>query len=56
MSEEIFKEDKIITQCDVENKELKVESIKVENEQLRKNNADFKIKESIEKTNRDKKF
>ena len=48
MSEEIFKEEKIITQKDVENKQLKEESEKLrneeneklrkENEQLRKNN------------------
>ena len=61
MSEEIFKEEKIITQHDVENKQLKEENEKVEsrkeeneklkkeNEQLRKNNVDVKIKESIEK-------
>ena len=84
MSEEIFKEEKSITQHDVENKQLKkekverkkeenekVESTKVENEkvesrkvesrkennkkvrkeneQLRKNDIDAKIKESIEK-------
>ena len=56
-----FKEEKIITQHDVENKQLKEENEKVEsrkeeneklkkeNEQLRKNNVDVKIKESIEK-------
>ena len=56
-----FKEEKIITQHDVENKQLKEENEKVEsrkeenekvreeNEQLRKNNIDGKIKESIEK-------
>ena len=92
MSKEIFKEENVITQHDVENKQLteenekvesrkvesrKVESRKVEsrkvktekvesrkeenekskkeNEQLRKNNVDVKIKESIEKRNRDKK-
>ena len=59
MSEEIFKEQKIITQRDVENKQLKeenekvesrkVESRKEENEKLRKNNVDAKTKESIEK-------
>ena len=60
MSEEIFKEEKIITHHDVENKQLKEENekvesrkknekIKKENEQLRKNNVDVKIKESIEK-------
>ena len=45
MSEEIFKE-KIFTQYDVENKQLKEE-----NEQLRKNNVtkDATIKESIKK-------
>ena len=61
MSEEIFKEEKIITQHDVENKQLKEENEKLrkeeneklrkENEQLRKNNVvkDAEIKESIEK-------
>ena len=53
MSEEIFKEEKIITQHDVENKQLKEENeqLRKENEQLRKNNVvkDAKIKESIEK-------
>ena len=61
MSEEIFKEEKIITQHDVENKQLKEENEKLrkeeneklrkENEQLRKNNVvkDATIKESIEK-------
>ena len=61
MSEEIFKEEKIITRHDVENKQLKEENEKVEsrkeeneklkkeNEQLIKNNVDVKIKESIEK-------
>ena len=53
MSEEIFKEEKIITQHDVENKQLKEENEKLrkENEQLRKNNVvkDVEIKESIEK-------
>ena len=61
MSKEIFKEEKIITRHDVENKQLKevndkVESRKVENEklrkenkQLRKNNVDAKIKKLIEK-------
>ena len=59
MSEEIFKEEKIITQHDVENKQLKEENEKLrkeeneklrkENEQLRKNNIlkDATIKESI---------
>ena len=61
MSEEIFKEEKIITQHDVENKQLKEENEKLrkeneqlrkENEQLRKNNVvkDAEIKESIKKT------
>ena len=71
MSEEIFNQEKIITQHDVENKQSKEENEKVksrkeenekvesrkeeneklkkENEQLRKNNVDVKIKESIEK-------
>ena len=53
MSEEIFKEEKIFTQHDVENKQLKEENEKLrkENEQLRKNNVvkDAEIKESIEK-------
>ena len=53
MSEEIFKEEKIITQHDVENKQLKEENeqLRKENEQLRKNNIvkDAKIKELIEK-------
>ena len=54
MSEEIFKEEKIITQHDVENKQLKEENEKLrkeeneklrkENEQLRKNNVVKKIK------------
>ena len=60
MSEEIFKEENIFTQHDVENKQLKEENEKLrkkeneklrnENEQLRKNNIvkDAKIKESIE--------
>ena len=43
MSEEIFKEEKVFTQADVENKQLKEESEKLrkeenENEQLRKEN------------------
>ena len=62
MSEEISKEEKIITQHHVENKQLKVESRKVESrkeekekfkkedKQLKKNNVDVKIKESIEKS------
>ena len=53
MSEEIFKEEKIITQHDVENKQLKEENeqLRKENEQLRKNNVvkDANIKELIEK-------
>ena len=61
MSEEIFKEENIFTQHDVENKQLKEENEKLrkeeneklrkENEQLRKNNVvkDATIKESIEK-------
>ena len=53
MSEEIFKEENIFTQHDVENKQLKEENeqLKKENEQLRKNNVtkDAKIKESIKK-------
>ena len=53
MSEEIFKEEKIITQHDVENKQLKEENeqLRKENEQLRKSNVvkDAEIKESIEK-------
>ena len=61
MSEEIFKEENIFTQHDVENKQLKEENEKLrkeeneklrkENEQLRKNNVvkDAEIKESIEK-------
>ena len=52
-SEEIFKEEKVITQHEVENKQLKEENKKVrkENEQLRKNNVvtDAETKESIEK-------
>ena len=59
MSEEIFKEEKIITQHDVENKQLKEENeqLRKENEQLRKNNVakDATIKESTKKNNRDKK-
>ena len=53
MSEEIFKEENIFTQHDVENKQLKEENeqLRKENEQLRKNNIvkDAEIKESIEK-------
>ena len=59
-SEEIFKEEKFLTQHDVENNQLKEENeqLKVENEQLRKENEqlrknnvvkDATIKESIEK-------
>ena len=60
MSEEIFKQENIFTQHDVENKQLKEENEKLrkeeneklrkENEQLRKNNVvkDATIKESIE--------
>ena len=60
-SEEIFKEEKIFTQDDVENEELikeeseklrkENEQVRKENEQLRKNNVvkDAEIKESIEK-------
>ena len=51
MSKEIFKEEKVITQHDVENKQLKEENeqLRKENEQLRKNNVakDATIKESI---------
>ena len=61
MSEEIFKEENIFTQHDVENKQLKEENEKLrkeneqlrkENEQLRKNNIvkDAEIKGSIEKS------
>ena len=61
MSEEIFKEENIFTQHDVENKQLKEENEKLrkeeneklrkENEQLRKNNVvkDATVKESIKK-------
>ena len=53
MSKEIFKEEKIFTQHDVENKQLKEENeqLRKENEQLRKNNVvkDATIKEPIEK-------
>ena len=59
MSEEIFNEEKIFTQHDVENKHLKEENeqLRKGNEQLRKNDVtkDAKIKESIKKTKRDKK-
>ena len=54
ITEEIFKEEKVFIQPDVENKQLKEESEKLrkgesENEQLRKNNVvkDATIKESI---------
>ena len=54
MSEEIFKEEKIITQHDVENKQLKEENeqLRKENEKLGKNNVakDITIKESIKTT------
>ena len=45
-SEEIFKEEKIFTQHDVENKELKEETkqLKEENEQLRKENEQLRKK------------
>ena len=61
MSKEIFKEENIFTQHDIENNQLKEaneklrkeesEKLRKENEQLRKNNVvkDAKIKESIEK-------
>ena len=61
MSEEIFKEENIFTQHDLENKQLKEENekrrkeenekLRKENEQLRQNNIvkDAEIKESIEK-------
>ena len=44
MSEEIFKEEKIITQHDVENKQLKEENeqLRKENEQLRKENEQLR--------------
>ena len=52
-SEEVLKEEKIYTQHDVENKQLKEENeqLRKENEQLRKNNVvkDAKIEELIEK-------
>ena len=52
-SEEIFKEEKIFTQHNVKNKQLKEENdqLRKENEQLRKNNVtkDATIKESINK-------
>ena len=50
MSKKNFKEEKIITQHDVENKQLKVEN-ENENEQSRKNKVvkDAEMKESIEK-------
>ena len=45
-SEEIFKEEKLFTQHDVENKQLKEENkqLKEENEQLRKENEQLKKK------------
>ena len=53
MSEDIFKEENIFTQYDVENKQSKEENekLKEEDEQLRKNNIvkDSEIEESIEK-------
>ena len=60
MSKEMFKEENIFTQHDIENKQLKEENkqlkeeneqLKEENEQLRKNNVakDATIKESIKK-------
>ena len=53
MSEEIFKEENIFTQHDVENKQLKEENeqLRKENEQLRKNNVvkDANIKKLKEK-------
>ena len=53
MSKEIFKEEKIFTQHDVENKQLKEENeqLRKENGQLRKNNVvkNANIKELIEK-------
>ena len=54
MSEEIFKEEKIITQYDVENKQLKEE-----NEKLRKENENEKLEtrnEKLEMTNENKQF
>ena len=54
MSEEIFKEEKIITQHDVENKQLKEE-----NEKLRKENENEKLEtrnEKLEMTNENKQF
>ena len=55
MSEEILKKEKVFTQHDVENKQLKEENeqLRKENEQLRKNNVakDATIKESIKKPN-----
>ena len=52
MSEEIFKEEEVSTQHDVEN-----EKLRKENEELRKGNVvkDSEIKESIEKPKKDKK-
>ena len=55
MSEEIFKEEKIITQHDVENKQLKEENEKLrkeENEKLRKENEQLrKENEQLRKNN-----
>ena len=54
MSKEIFKEEKIITQRDVENKQLKEE-----NEKLRKENENEKLEtrnEKVEMTNENKQF
>ena len=55
ISEEIFTEEKMFTQHDIENKQLKEENeqLRKENEKLRKNNVtkDAKIKESIKKPN-----
>ena len=62
MSEEIFKEEKIITQHDVENKKLKeenekVESRKEENEKVRKENEQLrKENEQLRNNNIDTKM
>ena len=68
MSEEIFKEEKIITQHDVENKQLKEENEKVrkeenekvkkeENEKLKKENEQLrKENEQLRKSNVDAKI
>ena len=55
MSEEIFEEEKVFTQHDVANKQLRKEGnekLRKENKQLRKNDVikDSEIKESIEKS------